>query len=220
MKSKIFLCFTIMCLTISSCVKQESSVSPEQKVLESSNKLVGYPPSLKDGNFYVYKNSTERSFYAPSGWMGDYGDIKLDYACKENPYSEPTCMKFEYSAKRSQQQGWAGVYWQNPPNNWGEKKGGYNLTGAKRLTFYARGEKGGEVITEFKIGGIFQGEYPDSCSNSIGPIVLTKDWKKYTIDLKGLDLSYINGGFCWVATANDNPEGCTFYLDDIQYEFQ
>jgi hypothetical protein len=39
-----------------------------------------------------------------------------------------------------------GVVWQSPAGDWGEKPGGWNLTGAKRLVFKARGAKGGETL--------------------------------------------------------------------------
>ena len=155
--------------------------------------------------------------YIPSGWMGDYGDIKFNDGFTTGPQSGKSCIKVTYNAKLSQGAGWAGIYWQNPANNWGTRDGGFDLTGAKNLSFWAKGEKGGEVIAEFKMGGI-TGEYGDSDSDGIGPITLTKDWKKYVIDLKGLDLSYISGGFCWVASKMDNPDGMTFYLDEIVYE--
>jgi len=168
--------------------------------------------------FWVYGDKWDRTnHYVPSGWMGDYGAIKVDDNCKENTHGGMTCIKITYTGKHSQGAGWAGVYWQNPANNWGYRKGGFDLTGATSLTFWARGEKGGEVIGEFKMGGI-SGEYPDSDSTGIGPITLTKEWKQYTIDLEGLDLSYISGGFCWSASRLDNPESITFYLDDIKYE--
>ena len=52
----------------------------------------------------------------------------------------------------------------------------------------------------------------------MGPVVLSNEWKKYEIDLKGLDLSYISGGFCFIIKRTENPDGCVFYLDDIRYE--
>ena len=109
------------------------------------------------------------------------------------------------------------IDWQNPANNWGARDGGFDLTGATKLTFWAKGEKGGEVITEFKMGGI-TGEYGDSDSIGMGPVVLTNEWKKYAIDLEGLDLSYISGGFCWSASKMDNPDGFVIFLDEIKYE--
>jgi len=39
----------------------------------------------------------------------------------------------------------------------------------KKLSFWARGDKGGEKIAEFKVGGI-TGEHGDSDSASIGPV--------------------------------------------------
>ena len=168
--------------------------------------------------FNVYSDKvTKDNHYTPSGWMGDYGDIKVEAGCKENPHSGATCIKITYSAEQKQGAGWAGVYWQNPANNWGTQPGGYDLKGAKKLVFWARGEKGGEKIAEFKIGGI-TGEYADSDTANITDVKLTPEWKEYTIDLTGKDLSYISGGFCWVANAASNPNGFTFYLDDIYYE--
>jgi hypothetical protein len=168
--------------------------------------------------FYVF---SDRRFlgnhFIPSGWMGDYGDLKLDTAWKENPYMGDTCIKITYSGKGAQGARWAGIYWQNPANNWGTIEGGFDLSAATRLTFWARGEKGGERIEEFKIGGIM-GEFSDSDIASIGPIILTRDWQQYTIDLKGKDLSYISGGFCWATNVDVNPEGAVFYLDEIKYE--
>ncbi len=165
---------------------------------------------------YTDKRSPD-NHYIPSGWMGDYGDIKLNDQAMDNPYSGTTCMHFVYSAKKSQGQGWAGVYWQNPANNWGSKKGGFDLTGMTKLTFWARGAKGGEVIQKFMIGGI-KGVYPDSANIESGPIELTDTWKQYTINLAGKDLSYLSGGFGWVTTSDLNPDGAAFYLDDIAFE--
>ena len=163
------------------------------------------------------ENASKENHFAPSGWMGDYGDIKLNQANTEKPRSGNTCIKITYSAKMTQGAGWSGIYWQQPANNWGEKKGGYDLTGAAKLTFWARGAAGGEKIAEFKMGGI-TGEFPDSDSSSIGPVELTKEWQKFTIDLKGKDLTHIIGGFCWAASKDDNPNGFVMFLDDIIYE--
>ncbi|RJP27900.1 MAG: hypothetical protein C4533_05295 [Candidatus Omnitrophota bacterium] len=164
---------------------------------------------------YTDKNAKD-NHYIPSGWMGDYGDIKLNDQSADNPHSGPTCIQFSYSGKKSQGQGWAGVYWQNPANNWGNKKGGFDLTGMTKLTFWARGAKGGEVIQKFMVGGI-KGTYADSANIEFGPVELTDTWKEYTINLSGKDLSYINGGFGWTTTSDLNPEGATFYLDNVKF---
>ncbi len=169
-------------------------------------------------SFCVYADSkSPDNHYIPSGWMGDSGDISMDGKYMGEAHGGTTCIKFVYTAKRSGGQGWAGVYWQNPANNWGSKKGGFDLTGLNKLTFWARGEKGGEIIDKFCVGGT-KGTYPDTTEMSIGPLELTSTWQQYTINLTGKDLSYIVGGFCWVANADSNPEGLTFYLDDILFE--
>jgi hypothetical protein len=172
----------------------------------------------KPKEFVVYldKNSRE-NHYIPSGWLGDYGDVRMNDQSTDNPQTGTTCIQFTYTAKKSQNQGWAGVYWQNPPNNWGSKKGGFDLTGMNKLTFWARGAKGGEVLQKFVVGGI-KGTYPDSATVEMGPVEFTDTWKQYTINLAGRDLSYISGGFGWVTTEDLNPEGATFYIDDIKFE--
>lgn len=168
--------------------------------------------------FYVYADQGYfKNHYIPSGWMGDAGDIKIADAWPKDAYSRKNCMKITYTAEKKQGAGWAGVYWQDPANNWGNLKGGYDLTGATKLTFWAKGEKGGEVISEFKMGGI-RGEISDSASVNIGPVTLTPEWKEYIIDLKNEDLSLIIGGFSFVVSSMENPEGATFYIDEIAYE--
>ena len=168
--------------------------------------------------FYVYHGFHAReNHYAPSGWMGDYGDIRFDDHFKPDPKSDKTVIKLTYSAKLNQKQGWAGIYWQNPPNNWGSRAGGFNLNGAKKVVFMARGEQGGETIDQFKVGGI-NGNYADSGSAAIGPITLGKEWKRYEINLDNQELSSITGGFCWVTNHDENPDGAVFYLDEIRYE--
>ena len=167
--------------------------------------------------FFVYIDEDDsKNHYTPSGWVGDYDAIRREES-EENSHSGSTCLKFTYTAKTSQGAGWAGVYWQSPVNNWGEVKGGYDLRGAQKITFWAKGEEGGEIINRFGIGGI-GGNYPDSATREIGPIYLKKEWKQYKIDLSGLNLSCVSGGFYWMTDKQSCPEGIVFYLDDIKYE--
>jgi hypothetical protein len=173
---------------------------------------------LAYGQSTKVENVSDRFF--PSGWMGDIDDISLNVQSINNPHSGPECIEILYSAAKSKGAGWAGVYWQYPENNWGNMPGWKDIfTGAKRLTFWSRGMNGGEVA-EFKMGGI-TGNYPDSVRPAIstGAITLSKEWKQYTIDLTGKDLSHVIGGFCWVTNTMSNPRGCTIYLDDIKYEW-
>ena len=147
--------------------------------------------------------------------MGDTRDITLNDCWQEDPHSGTTSIKVDYSAAGSQ--GWAGVYWQSPQNNWGtDPRGGHDLHGFRTLTFYARGDSGGELIG-FLSGGI-TGRYGDTAGKHAVTVVLTTSWKKYTINLAGADLHRVVGAFAWTASATDDPGGATFYLDDIQFE--
>src|SRR6185503_9397343 len=94
--------------------------------------------------FFVYSDggSKENHFIA-SGFTGDYGAIQMSDKCADNPQSGASCIKFTYSGQAPQKMKWAGVFFQNPANNWGTSVGGYDLTGAQKLKFFARGDKGG-----------------------------------------------------------------------------
>jgi len=166
--------------------------------------------------FYVYEDfKSNKNHYSPSGWMGDIASLKLFPDCEQEAYEGTYSIKLEYKPSDAKQ--WVGIYWQHPANNWGDKKGGYNLTGARQLTFWAKGAEGKEVISEVKIGGI-SGVYSDSDVAWLKGIKLSRTWKKYTIDLSKADLSSISGGFCVVFSKKDNPAGCIIYLDEIKYE--
>ncbi|MGE5280355.1 MAG: hypothetical protein ACM3L6_06405 [Deltaproteobacteria bacterium] len=179
--------------------------------------------SFAEGRVRLFTVSTEAddpagAVFVPSGWMGDTGDVSLATDSREDPHAGATCVKVVYRYNPAARQGWAGVLWQHPENNWGETKdAGIDLSATTRLTFWARGERGGERIEEFKVGGA-KGSYPDSDEAKIGPIVLTDTWQPYTIDLKSKDLSYVITGFGWATNLRANPDGCTFYLDDIRFE--
>lgn len=169
--------------------------------------------------FYIYKDVGSRdNHYVPSGFMPNGKCINFNDRWQEKCHEGNTCVRIEYDVECSRQdQRWAGIYWMNPPNNWGTRKGGFDLTGANQLTFWARGEDGGEQIEEFTIGGI-TGDYPDSDKVVFGPVILSTEWKQYTIDLRGKDLSYISGGFAWATNEEVNGDRCIFYLDNIKYE--
>lgn len=169
--------------------------------------------------FLVYKDKgTTQNHFIPSGFMPDGKCVTFNDTWQDNCQEGSTCIKVIYDVACSKaDQKWAGVYWLNPANNWGAQKGGFNLEGATELTFWARGEKGGERIQEFKIGGVL-GDFPDSDMAIIGPVVLTSEWRKYSIDLRGKDLSFISGGFSWSTNTDVNLAECVFYIDHIQYE--
>ena len=105
--------------------------------------------------FYVYadKNSPQNHFM-PSGWMGDYGDLQFNDQSQKDQATGVTALEIGYSAKKTQGQGWAGIYWQSSQNNWGQVDSGFDLSEFNKLVFKAKGENGGEVISVVKVGGI------------------------------------------------------------------
>ncbi len=160
----------------------------------------------------IYDESGGKLPYIPSGYMGNTGSIKMTDNDTSKPHEGKTDLKVEYTANDN----WGGVVWQSPANDWGDQPGGWNLTGAKKLSFWARGDKGGEGVT-FSFGLIGKDKkYADSDKGETGKVTLTTDWKEFTIDLKDKDLSQVKTGFCWVVAGNGAP--ITFYLDDIKFE--
>ena len=169
-------------------------------------------------SFFVYEDGDAwRQKGAPSGWMGDFRDLRVDQKWTNNVHSGKACMKISYTAKGSRYANMVGVMWQHPANHDGTIAGGLDLRGAKKVSFWARGERGGEMIETFFVGGAL-GAYPDTDKTSIGNVYLSKDWTRYEIDLSGMDLSYISCFFGWATGRFNNPEGMVFYLDDIQVE--
>lgn len=170
-------------------------------------------PSGAVKKVFVYEEG--KGAFAPSGWMGDKGFVKVDPNCTVMPKTGKFCMKWSYENSKDATNGWAGVFWLFPENNWGAKKG-MDLTGHKKLSFWIRGETGKEVVT-IKMGGV-KGEFKDTVTKELNSLKLSSQWKQYSVDLTGRDLSNVAGGFCWTADSKLNPKGCTFYLDEVVYE--
>ena len=158
----------------------------------------------------VYRDGANGPWYV-SGYMGNTGAMKVDDRCEEKPHSGETCMKVEYSANDN----WAGIFWQSPAGDWGDKPGGANLSKALTLVFWARGEKGGETVSFF-MGGIGKDKpFHDTANRKLENIVLKKEWTRYRIPLDGEDLSQIKTGFGFNFGGQGRP--FAFYLDDIEY---
>lgn len=167
--------------------------------------------------FSIYSDSGASSnHYSPSGLMGDISDLQLDEAWSSMPHAGSTCIRVTYTAKGTE--GWAGIYWLDPPNNWGNDPSipatGYDLGIYNHCSFWARAEQPSRIT--FKIGAI-GGPAGDSLTTPATLTAqLTSSWQHFTINTSG-DLHHIIGGFCAVASRQDNPQGTIYYLDDIQF---
>ena len=159
----------------------------------------------------VYEDGFDGMPWAPSGWMGSYQELQLDGDHSDNPHRGNTCIKMRYQGKF----GWVGVAWQHPSNNWGDTEGGFDVSSATALEFWARGEWGAEHISA-GVGLIGKDKpYPDSGLATIDDIVLEKEWKRYVIPLDGIDLSSIKTGF--YISVKGRQTSVTVYLDSIRF---
>jgi len=138
--------------------------------------------------------------YVASEWMQGEA-VRLDPFWTSNVHSGVTCIRCRYLADSAD---WAGVGWVDAF--------GYDLTGADTCWFWAKGDGGSEVV-EFGVGG----DQGDSIHKYV-TLALGDTWARYAIDLSGGVLRHLHRGFYWVASRYNNPTGCVFFLDDIQFD--
>lgn len=160
----------------------------------------------------VYDDSFEAMPWAPSGWMGSVESLTVDGDYRDEPaHDGEASIRMRYDGKF----GWVGVAWQDPPNNWGDLEGGYDLTGATALELWARGAYGGEKVS-FGVGIIQKDKaHPDSGIAKVDGIQLTREWQRYTVPLEKVDLSSVKTGFVVTLTGRRTP--VTIYLDSIRF---
>lgn len=148
-------------------------------------------------------------FYVPSGFMGSTDALKVEIS-RDDPKFGEHCTKVIYSKTDD----WGGVVWQHPENDWGAKPGGFDITGAKSMSFWAKGKSGGEVV-KFGFGVIGKDQpYFDTAKREVST-TLTDQWKEYVIDLEGKDLRRIKTGLFFSLAGQGEP--VEFYLDRVSY---
>ena len=61
------------------------------------------PPERSDELFFYVDagHGPSGNRYIPSGWMGDYGDLRLSNSYMSNPSNSRTCLKITYSGRNS-----------------------------------------------------------------------------------------------------------------------
>ena len=160
--------------------------------------------------FYVYQDS-ENMPYAPSGYMGNYKDMEVDVAYTGDAYSGKTSVRIKYNAKGN----WYGIGFMDPANDWGDILGGYDLTGAKTFSFWARSKFDGVRV---RVGfGLIDKDKPYyDTAKKMEEITLTSEWQQYTIKIKRMDLSCIRTGFVLFSSSDGFKQ--EIYLDDIVFE--
>lgn len=136
-----------------------------------------------------------------------------------------TCIMIEFNMLGEPPK-WAGVVFPVEDNYFGEEaeqssSSVLDLERARRLVFYARGEKGGERI---QVKAAFAGDKPYGDSALVPVmtnwITLEKNWKRYDVQIDNAgQLKRVITPFAVIASYSYNPGGAiTVYLDEIYYE--
>ena len=161
--------------------------------------------------FYVYQDNKNLP-YVLSAYMGEYKSIDVDLNHTETVRSGETAIKIDFSGKNE----WYGLGFVDPANDWGDILGGYDISEAETFSFLAKTNYD-QLKANIGFGLIEEGDKPfyDS-SKKLVEFSLTKQWKKYTIKTKRLDLSCIRSGF--VIFTSGEGMNHTIYIDDIVFE--
>lgn len=159
--------------------------------------------------FYVYKDGAE-SPYNPTGFMGNYKALSVNINSTEEVQSGSAVIKISYKDDHD----WYGIGFVDPKNDWGDVAGGYEIIGAKTFSFWAKAST--DLTATIGFGLINKDKpFPDSTKKSID-VKLTTKWKKYTINVKKLDLSCIRSGLVLFSRSNGMPHD--IYIDNVVFE--
>ena len=104
---------------------------------------------------------------------------------------------------------------------------GFDLSTAKKVTFYAMGQDGGELI-KFKAAGkkvntevsdeeIFKNVKFDKTTKVV---TLTTDWKRFEIDLSNSDLRGITHPFGFEISKDHNKADSVVFIKGVKYDFE
>ena len=187
------------------------------------------PILTKQKRFWVYDDFSLNS-WIPANWMPKNASKIITIfnpSCKDHPKGRSRCIHVRIDKWRSPY--WCGVAWAIPnPKNagkpyWGKEPArGWDLRGAKRVVFWARAPK--KCRVQFKVCILGDKKYGDSAPFPAQTefITLTPKWKQYSIDLKGVNLSRVVTGFCFVTNRDSQPkpnQPVEFYLDSIYWQY-
>ena len=179
-------------------------------VIDEDAKKIKYKVPKAKLPFYVYKDGVNNP-YAPSAYMGNIKAISVDTNHKTEVYSGTASLKIGYN----QEYDWYGLGLVDPANDWGEILGGYNFTGATKFSFWAKASKK-NVTATIGFGLIGKDKpFPDTAKKSM-EVKLTTKWKKYSINIKKLDLSCIRSGFVLFSSSYRSPQD--IYIDNVVFE--
>lgn len=158
-------------------------------------------------------------YYSPDGFFGDgeiRGKVKLDKTCASRaPGALGDCYTITYTPGVKQ---FAGIFWQHPHNNWGDRPGHQILPGASRITLQVRGAAG-QAIT---LGGGQRDSKPlhDSFQLEEVQVALSDRWTTQEVPFRGADYQNADGvigAFMVSVRAGEGDAPIVFQLDDIRW---
>jgi hypothetical protein len=153
--------------------------------------------------------------YPTTEAVGGTKRIHLDHTSAQEAHSPPEAWKLSFDKGG----GFGGICWKNRAGNDGDAPGDdLSKAGYRRIAFWAKGKAGGEVV-EFRAGGLghVKTRYMDSFDVTAGKLKLTPEWKEYIIYVSDANLASVMTPFCALFYEEDNPNGASIWLDDIQY---
>lgn len=163
----------------------------------------------------------EFAAYHPTGKLGDLDAVEIEAADAPNPATGNEGVRIRFAPRRTAG-GWAGVVFQYPEHNWGEQRG-RDLTGATKITFWARANR--PVEAGFRVGATRSGAFHDSIPPIDRRATLSKQWQAFTISLRGApprgaatqrpDLSSISGVLSVTVDFAANPHSATIEISDL-----
>jgi hypothetical protein len=171
---------------------------------------------------------TVSAVFVPSGYMGDgatVGSVEMlplkptdpqDCGGDRSPSALGTCYTVTYEPVASGL-GWAGVYWQYPANNWGAMSGLDIPAGATKVSVWAKGAAGGEILTLVAGGIDTSGMAHEDTFKADTTAVLTTSWAQYTIALPAT-YGPVLGGLAWSTSAPAGGGSVGFSLDSIEWQ--
>ena len=149
--------------------------------------------------------------YTPTAYMGNHKAISVDLHNSKHAYAGTSALEISYDEVYD----WYGLGIVDPPNDWGEVLGGFDISGAKKFSFWAKSDVDDLKAT---IGfGLIDSDkpFPDTAKKSI-EIKLSTEWKQYSFSTKKLDLSCIRSGLVLFSSASRFSH--KIYLDDVVFE--
>jgi hypothetical protein len=171
---------------------------------------------------------TVSTTFVPSGYMGDGATANSvvmlplaptdpqDCGGDRSPPALGVCYTVTYVPVPSGD-GWAGIYWQYPANNWGAMSGLAIPSGATQVTVWAKGAAGGEILT-LVAGGIQTSTMAHEDTFKADTVAtLTTSWAEYTIMLPST-YGPVLGGFAWSMTAPMGGASAGFSIDSIEWQ--